>query len=73
MRELSCLIALFAAAFFLVAMAAWIKIGRNPKSDLTAGGGGKPATKRLKRASALLTIALGLSGLAMVLAVIGWL
>ena len=70
MRELSYLIAFLAGLALLVAAVAWIKISRNPKSDLTARGGGKPATKRLRRASMLLAIALGLSGLAVVFAVI---
>jgi hypothetical protein len=72
MRELSYVIAFVAGLALLAAAGAWFKIARNPKNDLTAGGGGKPATERLKRASRLLAIALGLSGLAVVVAVIGW-
>jgi hypothetical protein len=71
MRELSYVIALIAGLVAIAAAAAWLKIVRNPKNDLTAGGGGKPTTRRLRRASALVAIALGLSGVAAVVAVVG--
>ena len=72
MRYLSYVIAICAALVLLAAAGAWLKIQRNPKNDLTAGGGGKPATNRLKWASGLVAVALGLSGLAAIVAVIAW-
>ena len=72
MRELSYFIAFVAGLALLAAGRAWFKIRRNPKNHLTIGGGGEPENKRLKRASGLLLIALGLSGLAAVVAVIAW-
>jgi hypothetical protein len=71
MREISYVIAVVAVLALLWAGRAWFKIVRNPKNDLTAGGGGKPATKRLKKASTLIAVALGLSALAAIFAIIG--
>jgi hypothetical protein len=68
---LSYVIAAIAVLALLWAGRAWFKIARNPKDDLTAGGGGKPQTKRLKKASRLIAVALGLSALAAVFAIIG--
>jgi hypothetical protein len=72
MLELSYFTAALAALVLLAAAVAWFKIVRNPKNDLTLGGGGKPATKRVKRASRLIAVAVGLCGLAAFLAVAGW-
>ena len=72
MRDVSYAIAVVAGLALLLAAAAWFKIGRNPKGDLAVGGGGKPQTKRPRRASTLLAIALALSGLAVVFAIIAW-
>jgi hypothetical protein len=71
MRELSFMIAAVAVLALLAASFAWFKIGRNPKNDLIVGQGGKPVTKRLKRASRLLMIAVALSGLAAIVALSG--
>jgi hypothetical protein len=72
MFELSYVVAVLAALVLLAAGVAWFKIVRNPKNDLTLGGGGKPDTKRLKRASRLIAVAVGLCGLAAFLAIVGW-
>jgi hypothetical protein len=71
MRELSFVVAVVAGLILLAAAFAWLKIGRNPKNDLTAGRGGRPETRRLRTASTLLITALGLSGLAALIAVSG--
>lgn len=72
MRELSYVSAFFAGLILLTAAASWFKILRNPKNDLIAGRGGKPDTPRLKSAAMLTAVALGLSGVAMILAVLDW-
>jgi hypothetical protein len=71
MRVLSYIIAATAGLVLLAAAFAWYKIARKPKNDLVAGRGGRPATKRVRVASRLLMIALGLSGLAALVAVSG--
>lgn len=72
MRELSFVIAIIAGLSLLAAAVAWFRIVRNPKNDLTKGGGGQPPTSRANWASRLIAIALGLSGLAVIVAVISW-
>lgn len=72
MRELSYIIVLAAVVTMLVAGAAWFRIHRNPKHDLTKGGGGKPASVRLTTATTLTFATLGLSASAAIVAVIGW-
>ena len=72
MRELSYVIAAMAGLVLLAAAGAWFKIARNPKNDLTKGAGRKPETKRMRTASRLIAIGLGLSGLALFIAVIAW-
>jgi hypothetical protein len=70
MRGLSYITALIAGLVLLVAAAAWFRIHRNPRNDLTAGQGGKPDSNRLKTASWLIYAALGIAALAAVFALI---
>jgi hypothetical protein len=72
MRDFSYVISLIAALVSVVAAVAWLRIYRNPKSDLSAGGGGKPQSSRLKAASGLIAVAVGLMVVAALLAVIAW-
>jgi hypothetical protein len=72
MRELSFLVALIAGLVLLVATAAWFRIQRNPRNDLTRGKGGNPYSNRLKAASWLTSAALAIAGLAAVIAIISF-
>lgn len=72
MRDISYVVAFFAALFLFTAAVAWSKIYRNPKTDLTTGGGDEPDSKRLKSAAMLTAVSFGLSGLAASLAVMDW-
>ncbi|MEP6982898.1 MAG: hypothetical protein ABI853_04550 [Sphingomicrobium sp.] len=70
MREFSYMAALIAGLVLLVAAAAWFRIQRNPRNDLTMGQGGKPDSNRLKTASWLISAAVGIAALAALIAVI---
>jgi hypothetical protein len=72
MRDFSYVISIIAALVSVVAAVAWLRIYRNPKNDLSAGGGGKPQSSRLKAASGLIAVAVGLMVVAALLAVIAW-
>ena len=69
MRAISYALALCAALFFLAAAAAWWRIYRDPRDDLTVGG---VDSKRLKAAARLTAVTFGLSGIAAILAVSDW-
>lgn len=70
-RELSYIVAILGGMFLLAAANAWRKIYRKPKGDLTDAMD-TPASARLKSAGLLTAIALGLSGLAAILGIVGW-
>lgn len=70
MLELSYIAALIAGLVLLVAAAAWFRIQRKPRNDLTQGQGGKPDSNRLKTASWLISAAVGIAGLAALFALI---
>lgn len=71
MRDISYIVAFFAALFLFTAAVAWSKIYRDPKGDLTVGGG-ELDPKRMRSAARLTAAAFGLCGLAAFLAVLDW-
>ena len=71
MRDLSFMVAFLGGLFLLAAANAWWKIYRKPRGDLTDAMD-TPASPRLKSAGFLTAVALGLSGLAAILGVVGW-
>ncbi len=71
MREISYIIAFFAALFLLVAATAWWKVLSEPEQEATEGRVGVDS-RRVKAAAKATAIALGLSGAAALVAVVGW-
>ena len=71
MRDISYVVAFFAALFLFTAAAAWWKIYQDPKDDLTVGGT-ELDPKRMRSAARLTAAAFGLCGLAAFLAVLDW-
>ena len=71
MRDISYVVAFFAALFLFTAAAAWWKIYRDPKDDLTVGGT-QLDPKRMRSAARITAGAFGLCGLAAFLAVLDW-
>ena len=71
MRDISYVVAFFAALFLFTAAAAWWKIYQDPKDDLTVGGAELDA-KRMRSAARLTAAAFGMCGLAAFLAVLDW-
>lgn len=69
MRDLSYVLAFFAAVFMLVAAAAWWKIVRVAAEDRAAEGVGIDS-RQLRAAAKATVIAFGLSGMAALLGVI---
>lgn len=71
MRDFSYLVGFLAALFLLVAAAAWWRIVREPEDEPTEGRVGIHS-RRVKAAAAATAIAFALSGIAAMLAVVGW-
>jgi hypothetical protein len=71
MLETSDMLGWFAAALLFAAVAAWLKLGRGP---LLQRLNGRTAVKadQVESASRLLVIALGVSAVAAIVAVAGW-
>ena len=71
MREVSYLVAVLGCLFLLAASVAWWRIGHDPEGELRAAA--TRTTRLLESASMAVVIAVGLSGTAAILAVVGWL
>jgi hypothetical protein len=71
MRELSYVIAFFAAIFLLAAAAAWWRVISEPETEASEGRV-EIDSQRVRAAARATAIALGLSGVAALVAVIGW-
>ena len=71
MREISYVVAFFAALVLLAAAAAWWKVISEPEQETTEGRIGIDS-RRVKAAAKATAIAFGFSGIAALLAVIGW-
>ncbi len=71
MRELSYVVALFSGLFLLVAAAAWWKVVSEPEQEATEGRTGIDS-RRVKSAARMTAVAFALSGVAALLAVVGW-
>jgi hypothetical protein len=65
------LFALFAAGLLVIALVAWVKLGPRPMLQRLRGRRGAD-TRQTEHASQLLVLAFGLSAIAAVLAVGGW-
>ena len=70
MLEFGQMLGLLSALVLIVAVAAWVKLGLRPALPGVHGAGGNPGTTEV--ASQLIVAAFGLSALAAVLAVAGW-
>lgn len=64
------MLGLLSALVLVVAVTAWVKLGLRPALPGVHGAGGDPASTEV--ASQLVVVAFGLSGLAAILAVVGW-
>ena len=71
MREISYVIAFFGAVSLLAAAAAWWKVVSETEEEPIAGRVGVHS-QRVKSAARVTAIALALSGLAAIVAVVGW-
>ena len=71
MREISYAVAFLGAIFLLAAAAAWWKVVSEPEHEPTEGRVGIDS-RRVKAAAKTTAIAFCLSGLAAILAVVGW-
>ena len=72
MYDASYIVAFFGALFLLAAAAAWWKIARDPKEKEAAAAHIGIDSRRVKSAAVATAIAFGLSGVAAILAVLGW-
>lgn len=61
----------FAGILLIVAVIAWVKLFRGPKLQ-AVGDRGAASVSKVEIASQLLVLAAGLSGIAAILAVAGW-
>ena len=71
MRELSYIVALLGGLVLLVAAAAWWRVVREPEQESTEGRVGLDSN-RVKAAARMTAAAFALSGIAAILAVVGW-
>ena len=72
MLELGQILGFLAAAVLIVAVAAWVKLGRRPALQRIDGRSPRANPAPAEFASQLVLAALGLSVVAALLAVVGW-
>jgi len=71
MREAAQIFGLFSAALLIAAVIAWLRLDRDPTLQ-RLGGGSVPTSRQAEFASHLLVLAFGVSAVAALLAVAGW-